>query len=140
MFKKIILGAELLLGIILILCVFFNNKSSPISSIIGMDLNLKNGTMVAGIFYFIKEIINFIVIHSEATTPSFLQSFLIIMEILTGAFMALTAYCHDKVTFIESNLEMDLTVNYGIAALGLLYVFKSLSKVILSSDNLNMSE
>lgn len=140
MLRKILLGSELLLGILLIICILYNNKSSPLSSILGIDLNLKNGTMIAGIFYFIKEIINFVIVHSEATTPSFIQSFLIIMEILTGSFMALTSYCHDRVTFIESNLEIDLTINYGIAALGLLYIFKSLSKVILSNDNINMNE
>lgn len=138
MFKKILLGSELLLGLILIFCVLYNNKTSPIN--IGMDLNLKNGTMIAGIFYFLKETINFVLVHSEAVTPSFIQSFLIILEIITGSFMSIAAYCHDRVTVIESSLEIDLTINYGIAALGLLYVFKSLSKVILSNDNLNMSE
>jgi len=135
MLKKFFLGSELSIGILLILCVLFNNKTSPIN--IGMDLNLKNGTMIVGIFYFLKEIANFVIVHAEATTPPFIQSFLMILEIVIGFFMSITSYCHDKITFIESLLNVDLTINYGIAALGLLYIFKSLSKVILSSNNLN---
>lgn len=140
MLRKILLGIELLLGLILLVCILFNNKTGSASAVIGIDLNIKNGTIIAGIFYFIRETINFIIVHSDAMTPPFIQSFLMILEMITGIFMALSGYAQDKAIFIESSLNIDLTINYGIAALGLLFIFKSLNKFVLADTNMDIND
>lgn len=132
--KKIFSIIEIILGIVLILCVFFNGRSTSLSSSIGFDLNLKTAVIAIGGFYLIRSIVQMVSELAEPTSKSFFKTLLSFFEIITAFALMLSGFCDGRETIIEKYFETEIILHHGLVFLGMLYASKAVVQLI-TEDN-----
>ncbi len=132
--RKILAGFEVFVGFALILCTFLNGKNTTLNALLGVDVNVINGVILAAIFYVIKAIVEITIASAETRTVTFLQKFLLYFELLTGFTLVLTGLCDGRETMIETYFEAELIANHGVVVLGVLFASKSIAQLILDDE------
>lgn len=132
--KKIFSIIEIALGILLVLCVFFNDRETSVSSSLGFDLNLKTAAIAIGIFYIIRSIVLMVTNLADPTSKSFLKTLLSFFEIVTSFVLIISGFCDGRETIIEKYFETEITVHHGFVFLGMLYASKAIFQLI-TEDN-----
>lgn len=130
MFRQRLMGIlELGMGAFLILCALYDSGSGRSS--LGFEFTLRNGVLFAGVFYILTSLVRFVLDVAEATSPSFIRSFLTLFEAFSGFAMVISAYCHGSETSFEVLFDHDITIHYGVAILGVYYASRALFQVIV---------
>jgi hypothetical protein len=131
MFAKILLGIETAVGLILMLCAYYNGKDSAFADALGVELNLRSGLILMGGFYFLKGLIQLVLEMAEPSTITLIKRFLLLFESISGFIMVITSYCDSQQTALEGYFGMDFTVNHGLVFLGVFYISKAFFQMVL---------
>lgn len=122
--KKIFSIFEILIGFLLFACIWFNGRENAVNAL-GFEINLKNGLMIAGFFYLIRSIVQYVAESAEATSMNFMKKSVLFFEMTTGIVMMITCFCDGKDTPIEKALNTEITMYHGLVVLGVFFACKA---------------
>ncbi len=127
--KKIFAGLEIILGLFLMVCIFFN-KSDSLNSAIGFDLSLQNAIIILGIFYLLRGMIQLVVEMSDPGTTGFMKRFFLFLEVFSGTIIVILAFSDGRETPLEKILNFEPNMYHGIIILGVFYAVKSVLQLL----------
>lgn len=140
MMNRVLSILEILVGISLVVCFFFDGNDTVIKGVIGFDLNIVNGVIIVGSFYVLKTLYNLIMEMAEPTSASFARKFLMFFQILTGFTLIITGLCDGRDSIIEKFFEVEIIANHGAVVLGVYYASRSVAQLFFEESGSSIAD
>lgn len=130
MIKRIVAAIEIIVGLCLLFCVFVNGRTNSFTSALGIEANVVNAVILAGIFIILKSIIEISLAAGEDRTTPIFQRLVMFMGILTGFSLVFTGLCDTRSTIFEEYFQLEIISNHGVVVLATYYATKAVAELV----------